>query len=221
MELTKEKAREIIAGRIAKEFKDGDIITLGIGLPTEVANYIPPSIHVIFQSENGLLGVGKKAVGENIDPRIINAGGVWVETVPGASFYDTAMAFTMMRGGHIDFSVLGALQVDEKGNIASWMIPDKYVPGMGGAMDLIVGSKKVIIATEHCLKDQMKLLKKCTLPLTATNKADMIVTEKCVIEVTKDGFVLKEINPMFSIQNIKSTMEAELIIADDLIEMVA
>ena len=215
MELTKEKTREIIASRIAKEFKNGDVITLGIGLPTEVANYIPQSVNVIFQSENGLLGVGKKATTETYDPRIINAGGVAVETIPGACFYDSHMAFTMMRGGHIDASVLGALQVDEKGNLANWLIPGKSVPGMGGAMDLVVGSKKVIVAMEHSAKNEMKLLKKCTLPLTASKEVDLIVTEKCVIEVTKDGFVLKEINPMFTLEDIKETMEADIIISND------
>ncbi|MDR1026780.1 MAG: 3-oxoacid CoA-transferase subunit B [Lactobacillus sp.] len=221
MELTKEKVREIIASRVAKEFKDGDVITLGIGLPTEVANYIPPSINVIFQSENGLLGVGKNATEETTDHRVINAGGVCVETIPGACFYDSAMAFSMMRGGHIDATVLGALQVDEEGNLASWLIPNKYVPGMGGAMDLVVGSKKVIVAMEHCSKNQLKLLKKCNLPLTATKEVDLIVTEKCVIEVTEKGFVLKEINPLFSLEDIKATTEADLIISDNLVEMVA
>ena len=147
--LTKEEIRRIIASRAAKEFKDGDVVTLGIGLPTEVANYVPDGINVIFQSENGLLGVGKDQKGDNLDPRVINAGGGLVEIAKGACFYDSQMAFTMMRGGHIDATVLGALQVDEEGSLASWMIPGKMVPGMGGSMDLVVGAKTDILAMEH------------------------------------------------------------------------
>jgi acetate CoA/acetoacetate CoA-transferase beta subunit len=219
MELTKEKIREIITSRVAKEFKDGDVITLGIGLPTEVANHIPEGVNVIFQAENGILGAGKQASEETKDHRITDAGGKCVEVIPGACFYDSQMSFTLMRGGHIDVSVIGALQVDEMGNIASWMIPNKMVPGMGGAMDLVVGSKRVIVAMEHSAKDQMKLLKKCTLPLTGVKEADLIVTEKCVIEVTDEGFVLREINPLFSLDDIKTTMEADLIVPDEFIEM--
>lgn len=219
MELSKEKIREIIASRVAKEFVNGDVITLGIGLPTEVANYIPNGVKVIFQCENGLLGVGKDAEPHKADERITNASGACVETVPGACFYDSQMAFAMMRGGHIDVTVLGALQVDQEGNLASWMIPNKFVPGMGGAMDLVVGSKKVIVAMEHSSKDKYKLLKKCTLPLTAAKEVDLIVTEKCVIEVGDEGFILKEINPLFSIEDITSSMEADLIIAEDLKDM--
>lgn len=219
MKLTKEKTREIIASRVAKEFKEGDVITLGIGLPTEVPNYIPHDVHVIFQSENGLLGAGKKATEKTMDERITNAGGMYVETKEGACFYDSQMAFTMMRGGHVDVSVIGALQVDEEGNIASWLIPDKFVPGMGGAMDLVVGSKRVIVAMEHNAKDEMKILKKCNLPLTAAKEADLIVTEKCVLEVTKNGLILKEINPLFTIDHIKSTTAASFKVAPDLKEM--
>ena len=220
MELSKEKVREIITSRVAREFKDGDVITLGIGLPTEVANHIPNDVHVIFQAENGILGAGKKASEEAKDPRITDAGGNFIEVKQGACFYDSQMSFTLMRGGHVDVSVIGALQVDEMGNIASWMIPNKMVPGMGGAMDLVVGSKRVIVAMEHSAKDQMKLLKKCNLPLTAEKEADLIVTEKCVIEVTDQGFVLREINPLFSLDDVKSSMEADLIVADDLVDMV-
>lgn len=217
--LTKEKVRELIASRVAKEFKDGDVITLGIGLPTEVANYIPQDIHVIFQAENGVLGGGKMASEETKDPRITNAGGICIETNPGACFYDSHMAFTLMRGGHIDASVIGALQVDQEGNIASWLIPEKYVPGMGGAMDLVVGSKKVIVAMEHNAKGEVKILKKCNLPLTAVQEVDLIVTEKCVFEVTKEGLILVEINPMFTINDIKSSTEADFIISKYLKKM--
>lgn len=215
-ELTKGKIREIIARRAAKEFKEGDVVTLGIGLPTEVANYVPEDMHVIFQSENGLLGVGKKQKEGNIDTRIINAGGGYVEAKKGACFYDSQMAFTMMRGGHIDATVLGALQVDEDGSLASWMIPGKMVPGMGGSMDLVVGAKKVIVAMEHLSKGQIKIVKKCTLPLTAYKEVDTIITERCVFDISNDGLVLIEINPMFSIDDIKNTVEADFKVAPDL-----
>lgn len=215
-ELTKEKIREIIAKRAAKEFKEGDVVTLGIGLPTEVANYVPEDMHVIFQSENGLLGVGKKQKEDNIDPRIINAGGGYVEAKKGACFYDSQMAFTMMRGGHIDATVLGALQVDEEGSLASWMIPGKMVPGMGGSMDLVVGAKKVIIAMEHLSKGHIKIVKRCSLPLTAYKEVDTIITERCVFDISNDGLVLIEINPMFDIEDIKNTVEADFKVAPNL-----
>ena len=215
-ELTKEKIREIIARRAAKEFKEGDVVTLGIGLPTEVANYVPEDMHVIFQSENGLLGVGKKQKEDNIDTRIINAGGGYVEAKRGACFYASQMAFTMMRGGHIDATVLGALQVDEDGSLASWMVPGKMVPGMGGSMGLVVGAKKVIVAMEHLSKGQVKIVKKCTLPLTAYKEVDTIITERCVFDISKDGLVLIEINPMFSIEDIKACTEADFKVAPNL-----
>lgn len=212
--LSKEKIREIVAKRAAKEFNEGDVVTLGIGLPTAVADYVPEEKHVIFQSENGLLGVGKTQTGE-IDKRIINAGGGYVETKTGACFYDSQMAFTMMRGGHIDATVLGALQVDEEGSIASWLIPNKFVPGMGGSMDLVVGAKKVIVAMEHTSKGAIKIVKKCDLPLTAYKEVDMIITERCVFEVTPQGLVLTEINPMFDISDIKASTEARFTISPD------
>ncbi len=214
LELTKEKIREIIAKRAAKEFKNGDVVTLGIGLPTEVANYIPQDMQVMFQSENGLLGGGKDA--ELPDGRVINAGGGCVEVNEGACFYDSQMAFTLMRGGHIDATVLGALQVDEEGSIANWIIPGKFVPGMGGAMDLVVGAKKVIVVMEHMAKNQVKIVKKCTLPLTAYKEVNLIITERCVLEVTRNGLVLTEINPMFSIDEIKNTMTADFSVSPDL-----
>ncbi len=214
--LSKEKIREIIAKRAAKEFKEGDVVTLGIGLPTAVANYVPENMHVIFQSENGLLGVGKNQSGEKIDKRVINAGGGFVEAKYGASFYDSQMAFTMMRGGHIDATVLGALQVDEEGSLASWMIPGKMVPGMGGSMDLVVGAQKVIIAMEHTSKGQIKIVKKCDLPLTAYKEVNMIITERCVFNVTDDGLVLSEINPMFSIDDIKASTSADFVVSKNL-----
>ena len=218
-ELTKEEIREIVAKRAAKEFKEGDVVTLGIGLPTAVANYVPENMHVIFQSENGLLGVGKDQSKDNIDKRIINAGGGYVEAKYGACFYDSQMAFTMMRGEHIDATVLGALQVDEDGSLASWMIPGKMVPGMGGSMDLVVGAKKVIVAMEHTSKGQIKIVKKCNLPLTAYKEVDMIITERCVFEVSNDGLILKEINPMFTIDDIKASTGADFKISEKLKQM--
>ncbi len=223
--LTKEKVREIIAKRAAKEFKDGDIVTLGIGLPTEVTKYIPDSKRVMFQSENGLLGVGKNQNPLHIDERVINAGGGYVETVDGACFYDSQMAFILMRGGHIDATVLGALQVDSEGNLANWSVPNKFTPGMGGAMDLVVGAKKVIVVMEHTSKGQIKIVKKCDLPLTASREVNLIITEKCVFKVDYDenkvskGLILEEINPLFSIDDIKKTTEADFTISDNLIEM--
>jgi len=217
--LSKEKTREIIAKRAAKEFSHGDVVTLGIGLPTEVTKYVPKSMGVMFQSENGVLGVGNQVKGEDIDPKIINAGGGYVDTVKGACFYDSQMALTLMRGGHIDATVLGALQVDGEGNLANWLIPNKFTPGMGGAMDLVVGAKKVIVAMEHTSKGQAKIVEKCTLPLTASKEVNLIITEKCVFRVTERGLVLEEINPMFSIDDIKHTTGASFIISDNLKEM--
>lgn len=223
--LTKEKIREIIAKRAAKEFKEGDVVTLGIGLPTEVTKYVPPSYNIMFQSENGVLGVGKNQNKENIDPRVINAGGGYVETVKGACFYDSQMAFILMRGGHIDATVLGALQVDEEGNLANWSVPGKFTPGMGGAMDLVVGAKKVIVVMEHTSKGETKIVKKCNLPLTASKEVNLIITEKCVFRVIPDtpnakgGLVLEEINPMFSIDDIKRTTEAEFRVSETLSQM--
>lgn len=218
-ELTKDKIKEIIAKRIAKEFKPNDIITLGIGLPTEAANYVDESMNIIFQSENGIVGLGKDQQGPVYNDKIINAGGVCVELNRGASFYDSQMAFTIMRGGHIDATVLGALQVDGEGSIASWQIPGKFVPGIGGSMDLIIGSKRVIVAMTHTSKDETKIVKKCTLPLTAYKEVDMIVTERCVFEVKEDGLLLTDINPMFTVDDIRKSTGAEFQVSPNLKEM--
>ena len=215
-ELSREKIKEIIAKRTAKEFKRGDIVTLGIGLPTEVANYVPEDMHIMFQSENGFLGVSKNATAETRDERIINAGGICVEAREGACFYDSQMAFTIMRGGHIDATVLGALQVDQEGSIANWLIPDKFAPGMGGAMDLIVGSKRVIVAMEHMSKGQTKIVKKCDLPLTAYGEVDLIITERCVFDVQPGGLVLTDINPMFTVDDIRNSVEADFTVSNEL-----
>ena len=215
-ELSKEKIREIVAKRAAKEFKEGDAVTLGLGIPTAVADYIPKNIHVLFQSENGILGVGKTLSKEEGNPQIINAGGSYVNVIKGACFYDSQMAFTLMRGGHIEATVLGALQVDQDGSLASWMIPGKFVPGMGGSMDLIVGAKKVIVAMEHTSKGAVKIVKKCSLPLTAYREVDLIITERCVFEVTPQGLVLTEINPMFEIEDIKASTEAAFTVSPNI-----
>lgn len=212
MELSKEQIREIIGKRVAKELHEGDYVTLGIGLPTEAANYIPPNIHVMIHSENGIIGIGAKPEADKIDSKIINAGGQPVTLQTGAAFFDSQTSFVMVRGGHIDATVLGALQVDEEGNVANWMIPGVMVPGIGGAMDLVVGAKKVIVAMEHLAKNKIKILKRCTLPLTAAHEVDLIITERCVLRVTKEGLVLEEINPLFSLEEITSTIEAKLII---------
>ncbi len=218
MELSKEQIRETIARRVAQELEDGDVVTLGIGLPTEVANYVPEDVQVMFHSENGLIGVGKKPAPGQANPHITNAGGIPVDIVEGASAFDSVMSFTMIRGGHIDATVLGALQVDQEGNIANWMVPGVFVPGMGGAMDLVVGAKKVIVAMEHLSKNQVKIVKKCTLPLTAAHEVDLIITERCVLKVTPEGLVLQEINPLFSLEDVTSTITADLIIPDDLLQ---
>ncbi len=218
-DLSKDKIKEIIAKRIAKEFKENDIVTLGIGLPTEAANYVSENMNIIFQSENGILGLGRSQKGPEFDTKIVNAGGAFVEVNKGASFYDSQMAFTIMRGGHIDATVLGALQVDEDGSIASWQIPGKFVPGIGGSMDLIVGSKRVIVAMTHTSKEEPKIVKKCTLPLTAYKEIDMIVTERCVFVVKPDGLLLTEINPLFTVEDIKNCTGADFRVSEALKEM--
>lgn len=217
--MDKNMIREVIAKRVAKELKDGDVVNLGIGLPTLVANYIPEGIDVTFQSENGFVGLGPAPEAGKEDKDLVNAGGQPVTINPGGAFFDSAMSFAIIRGGHVDATVLGALQVDQKGDLANWMIPGKMVPGMGGAMDLVVGAKKVIVAMEHTAKGNPKILKKCNLPLTAAGEIDLIVTEMAVIEVTKQGLVLKELGPEATVKDVVAATEAELIISDDLKRM--
>ncbi len=209
-------AKVIIAKRVAKELKDGQLVNLGIGLPTLVANYIPEGMDITFQSENGMVGMGAAAVAGAEDLDITNAGGQFVTVLPHGAFFDSSMSFSLIRGGHVDITVLGALEVDEEGNLANWIIPGKMVPGMGGAMDLVTGAKKVIVAMQHTGKGEPKILKKCRLPLTAKAEVDLIVTELCVIEVTKQGLVLKEIHKDTTVEEVKSLTEAELIVSDDL-----
>lgn len=211
--------KEIIARRVAKEFKDGDVVNLGIGLPTMVANYIPEDIELILHSENGFVGIGPAPAEGEEEKDLVNAGGQPVTMIPGGTYFDSAMSFTIIRGGHLDATVLGALQVDEKGNLANWMIPGKLVPGMGGAMDLVGGAKKVIVSMVHTAKGNAKILKECNLPLTAAGKVSKIITEMGVMEVTDKGLVLTEYNPEYTLEQIQEATEAQLIIADDLAEM--
>jgi acetate CoA/acetoacetate CoA-transferase beta subunit len=210
-------AREKITRRIAQEFKDGDLVNLGIGMPTMVANYIPDDVHIILQSENGFVGLGPTPPEGEEDKDLTNAGGQPVTIRENGAFFDSATSFAIIRGGHLDATVLGVLQVDEKGNLANWMIPGKLVPGMGGAMDLTVGARRVIVATTHTTRNgQPKILKKCTLPLTAKEQVDLIVTELAVIEVTKEGLVLKEIAEGVRLEEVLEKTEADLIISEDL-----
>jgi len=205
--------RILIGKRIAKELSDGDFVNLGIGLPTEVANHIPEGINVVFQSENGIMGVGPAPNQGEEDQNMINAGGGYITAVPGCSFIDSATSFAIIRGGHLDMTVLGALQVDQKGNLANWWIPGKIVPGMGGAMDLVSGAKKVIVAMEHCDKNgNSKILKECTLPLTAIGKVNMIVTDMAVLKVEDEGLVLVEIAEGFTVEEVQKATDADLII---------
>ena len=217
--MDKQQMQEFIAKRVAQELQDGTLVNLGIGLPTLVANFVPEGRDVTFQSENGFIGVGPVPTEDQLDPCIANAGAMPVTILPGGSFFDSAMSFGIIRGGHVDVTVLGALQVAENGDIANYMIPGKMVPGMGGAMDLLSGAKKVIVAMEHTAKGAPKLLQECTLPLTAVNEVDLIITEMGVIEVTHEGFVLIEQNPDYTLDEIKSATGAPLIISAALKKM--
>lgn len=209
-------SKEFIARRIAKELKDGDVVNLGIGLPTMVANYIPEGVNVILQSENGFVGLGQSPEPGKEDKDVVNAGAQFVTIQKGGAYFDSATSFGIIRGGHVDATVLGALEVDEKGNLANYMIPGKMVPGMGGAMDLVSGAKKVIIAMIHTAKGEPKILKRCKLPLTAAGKVSLIITEIAVIEVTSNGLVLKEIAPGVTVEDVLKGTEANLIIDDEL-----
>lgn len=212
--------KRYIAKRVAKEVKDGYVMNLGVGMPTLVADYVSPDVTVFLQAEHGIVGAGPFATPGNEDPELIDAGGGHITVKPGAAFFDSPTSFALIRGGHVDVTVLGALQVDKEGNLANWMVPGKKVPGMGGAMDLVVGAKKVIIAMEHTAKGGAhKILNHCDFPLTAVNVVNMIVTEMGVMDVTEKGIVLKEINPAYTVEQVQAATEVQLIIADDLTQM--
>ncbi|HHY14906.1 MAG TPA: CoA transferase subunit B [Firmicutes bacterium] len=212
--------RKLIARRIAQELAHGDVVNLGIGLPTMVSGYIPPGVDVILQSENGFVGLGPQPAPGEEDFNIVNAGGQPVTILPGGAFFDSADSFAIIRGGHVDVTVLGALEVDAYGNLANWMIPGKMVPGMGGAMDLVVGAKRVIVATLHLTRGgDAKLLKRCRLPLTAANEVDLVVTEMGVFKINDGTMILLEKNPEFSVDEIIAATEAPLEICPQLKEM--
>ena len=220
MAMDKQQTQEFIAKRVARELQHGELVNLGIGLPTLVANFVPEDREVIFQSENGMVGVGPAPEENELDPYIANAGGMPVTILTGGAFFDSATSFGLIRGGHVATTVLGALQVAQNGDIANYMIPGKMVPGMGGAMDLTSGAKRVIVAMEHTNKGNPKLLKECTLPLTAVKAVKLIVTEMGVIEVNEKGFELIEINPEYTVEEVQAATDAPLHISPNLVDMV-
>jgi len=210
--MDRQTRRNYIAQTIASFLKDGDVVNLGIGLPTLVANYIPEDMQIFLQSENGIVGMGPPAAPGEEDPDVTNAGAQYVTLLPGAACFDSALSFALIRGGHIDVTVLGALEVDQEGNLANWSIPGKWVPGMGGAMDLTVGARRVIVATEHVTKTgQPKLLRRCRLPLTAAGEVDLIVTDLGVFKVLGDGLQVLQLAPWATEEEIREKTEARVV----------
>ena len=214
--MDKHEMREVIAKRAAKELHDGDVVNLGIGIPTLIPNYLPEGVEVTLQTENGAMGMGPTPAEGEEDKNLINAGGGYITLKPGACTFDSATSFAIIRGGHVNVSFLGALQVDEKGNLANWIIPGKMAPGMGGAMDLVVGAKRVILTMEHTQKGNHKILKECTLPLTAAGQVNMIITEMGVMDITPEGIVLRELHPEFTVEQVQEATGATLIIDPNL-----
>ena len=210
--------KERIARRVAKELNDGDVVNLGIGLPTMVADCLPEGVEVILQSENGIMNMGGAPAVPNVD--VVNAGAQYVTIKPGGQFFDSATSFAIIRGGHVDATILGALEVDRHGNLSNWIVPGKMVPGMGGAMDLVVGARKVIVAMQHTQKGKHKILDECTLPYTAIKCVDMIITEMGVMKVTNEGIVLEEIHEDFTVEDVQAATGCKLIISENLRTMV-
>ncbi len=212
-------SKELIARRVAGELKENSLVNLGIGLPATVANYLPKDLTVYFQSENGIIGMAPLPEEGMEDPYLTDAGGQFIGALPGACSFDSCLSFGLIRGGHLDVTVLGGLQVDEQGQLANWTVPGAMVPGMGGAMDLVTGTKRVIVAMIHTAKGARKIVKKCTLPLTSVRRVSLIVTELAVIEPTSEGLVLKERGPGISVEQIVAATEANLIVPAEVPEM--
>ena len=211
------QGRELIVSRAARFFRDGDLVNLGIGMPTQVANYLPEGVEIQLQSENGFIGIGPTPTPEEWDHDVVTPGGQPASILPGGCTFDSCTSFGLIRGGHVDATVLGALEVDQEGNLANWIIPGKKVPGMGGGMDLVAGANMVIVTMEHCTKSGApKILKHCTLPLTAAHEVDYIVTELCVLHYNGQGLVLEELAPGVTVEEVVSKTEAELIIPDEI-----